>query len=254
VINGLLQRDMKGQPLIPVGLIPGGSGNSTMLDLGTWSVAEAARRIGRGDVMWSDIIALTTGNKTVCSVNLVAWGLLGDIGVLAELFRCLGTSRYDIVGVWGILKGGGVDCKITYEHNGESKVMEEKLITGNVNLTQHFGKGLRPFPNARLDDGLMDLFVMKGTATRGELLTIFTQLPTGAQYEKNIGKTMFQSKKVIVELGTHGVVNVDGEVMKHNGTLLMENVSQIVPIFCPHTYEPVDVPQAEAGRATGWKP
>lgn len=43
VINGLLQRDMKGEPLIPLGFIPGGSGNSIMLDLGTWSVAEVNR-------------------------------------------------------------------------------------------------------------------------------------------------------------------------------------------------------------------
>lgn len=99
VINGLLQRDMKGEPMIPVGFLPAGSGNSIMLDLGTWSMAEAARRIGRGDVMWTDVVSLTTMGKTVVSYNLIAWGLLGDVGVIAEFFRMLGTARYDIVGV-----------------------------------------------------------------------------------------------------------------------------------------------------------
>jgi diacylglycerol kinase family enzyme len=48
VANGLLQREgsASGEPAIPIGILPGGSGNSVMLDLGCWSLKEAARRIG----------------------------------------------------------------------------------------------------------------------------------------------------------------------------------------------------------------
>lgn len=60
---------------------------------------KAARRIGRGDVMHVDVLSLTTMDKTLVSFNMIAWGLLGDVGVLAEFFRMLGTARYDIVGV-----------------------------------------------------------------------------------------------------------------------------------------------------------
>lgn len=159
VVNGLLQRPKTpGVPLPPVGLLPGGSGNSVMLDLGTWSMAEAARRIGRGDVVHIDAVQCATAGLAACSINLVAWGLVGDVGVVAEKFRCLGPARYDIVAVWGVAKGGGWPCKLTYElESGQRVAVDEKLMTAFVNSTQHFGKGLRPTPNARLDDGLMDL-------------------------------------------------------------------------------------------------
>ena len=40
VVNGLLQRPEAERRGVPVGILPGGSGNSVMLDLGTWSMAE----------------------------------------------------------------------------------------------------------------------------------------------------------------------------------------------------------------------
>ena len=152
VVNGLLQRT-DGQSL-PVGLLPGGSGNSVSLDLGTWSVAEAARRVGRGDVCYIDANVVALGGEKVVSVNELSWGLVGNVGVEAEAFRCLGPSRYDVIAVWGVLKGGGWDCSIEYETaSGEKKVLKEKFLTAFVNSAQYFGKGLRAAPAARQDDG-----------------------------------------------------------------------------------------------------
>ena len=68
VVNGLGQRADGAR--VPVGLLPGGSGNSVSLDLGTWSVAEAARRVGRGDVVHVDANRVTVaGGRAVLSVN-----------------------------------------------------------------------------------------------------------------------------------------------------------------------------------------
>ena len=44
--NGYLARD--GQCDTPLGFLPGGSGNSIMCGFGTWDMAEAATRIGKG--------------------------------------------------------------------------------------------------------------------------------------------------------------------------------------------------------------
>ena len=60
--------------------------------------------------------------------------------------------------MWGVAKSGGWPCKLTYTlPSGAVEVVDEALMTAFVNSTQHFGKGMRPTPNARLDDGLMDL-------------------------------------------------------------------------------------------------
>ena len=124
---------------------------------------------------------------SIASMNVAAWGLVGDCGVIAEDYRCLGPGRYDAVAVWGVAKGGGWPCKLTYEtpcddeedeeppkqasdaenpptgrDGGAKKKMktvtvERNLMTAFMNSTQHFGKGLRATPDARLDDGLADL-------------------------------------------------------------------------------------------------
>ncbi len=110
---------------------------------------------GRGETMRVDAVKVTTGGQSVASVNMVAWGLVGDVGVIAESFRFLGPSRYDAVAVWGVAKGGGAPCKLTYtptEPNVEAQVVDRKLMTAFIMCSQHFGKGLRPTPDARLDD------------------------------------------------------------------------------------------------------
>ena len=260
VCNGLLQRppNADGTPaaLVPVGILPGGSGNSISLDLGTWSLAEAARRIGRGDSVAMDAVKVSTngGASRVASVNLVAWGLVGDVGVVAEGFRMLGPARYDAVAAWGVAKGGGWPCKIKFElADGTSKSVDEKLMTAFINSTQHFGKGLRPTPHARLDDGLMDLCYLEGSATRGEMLAILQQLPTGAHHARTKGIHMFQVRKCSMDVGGPGVVNIDGEVMQHDGKLDFSMLPRVLRVFCPGQYEPPSVKDAEAGKKKGWK-
>jgi len=48
------------------------------------------------------------------------------------------------------------------------------------------------------------------------------------------------------------VVNVDGEIMRHDGTLDFEVLPKALRVFCPHNYDPPSVAQAEKGRVSGW--
>lgn len=63
---------------------------------------------------------------------------------------------------------------------------------------------------------------------------------------------MFQSKKCRVNLGKNGVVNVDGEIVKHNGTIDLKNIPKVLPIFAPPTYDAPTVPQAARSKVEGW--
>jgi diacylglycerol kinase family enzyme len=264
VCNGLLQRppDPDLPCLPPVGILPGGSGNSLSLDLGTWSMAEAARRVGRGQSCAIDCAKVTIANNnsdgasssSVVSVNVVAWGLVGNVGVVAEGFRWMGPSRYDAAALWGVAKGGGWPCKLQFtDAHGDKHTVDQTLMTAFVNMTQHFGKGLRPAPNARLDDGLMDLCCLEGTATRGEMLAIFQQLPLGSSVDgRTRGIHFHQVKSLRMDLGEAGVVNVDGEIMRHSGVLDFAVLPKALRVFCPPTYDVPSVAQAEKGKASGW--
>merc|ERR1712232_148115 len=150
--------------------------------------------------------------------NAISFGLVGDVGVIAEDYRCLGPARYNAVATWGLLKGfkQAVVLDIV-DARGVRYCMKGDFLTCFINQTQHFGKGLRAAPKARLDDGLMDLVCVKaGAATRGEMLAVLQQMPKGAHAD-NPNMEFIQCKEVTLDFGCPGVFNVDGEVARHDG-------------------------------------
>ena len=181
-----------------------------------------------------------------------------QVGVVAEGFRCLGPSRYDAVAVWGVAKGGGWPCKLDFlekKPDGSTlqQTLDQNLMTAFVMCSQHFGKGLRPTPDARLDDGFMDLAYLDGAATRGEMLAIFNMLPTGAHKSGAVpGIQMKQVKTCTMDVGQPGVVNIDGECLRHDGKLEFEMLEKRLEIFCPATYEPLHPSDAEASKKADW--
>lgn len=232
VVNGMLSR-ADGE-VVPLGLLPGGSGNCVNRDLGSPGIQEAARRVGRGHVAMIDVNRVTTIDKSVCSVQVIGLGLVGDVGVIAEDFRCLGPSRYDAVGVFTVLKRTATVMSLDVElHNGERiKIENEHVVTVFINQSQHMGKALRAAPVACIDDGLMDLCLMK-KGTRVDMLKIFNWLPTGGHF--GFDKLQFEkARSVTIKLGAgKGVFNVDGEVLRHDGTISIECVQKCVPLLCP---------------------
>ena len=179
--DGMLRR-APGAVRPPIALIPGGTGNSVMCDLGTWDPAEAARRVIEGRTVRVDAARVRDGSGALdaYSVNVCAWGVVGDVGVIAERARCLGAARYDVCAIWTLLKKVFSTVKVEATLADGARVTREgPMLTGFANNTQFFGKGLRAAPHARLDDGLVDL-VLARAGSRAEMLAVFLQLATGA--------------------------------------------------------------------------
>lgn len=97
-VNGMLQRAPEHR--VPLGLIPGGSGNSVLTDLrikGHDQAGEeqAMENILAGKFAWIDANRVTLDDETqLFSVNELTWGLTGDVGADSEKARCLGPARY----------------------------------------------------------------------------------------------------------------------------------------------------------------
>lgn len=121
---------------------------------------------------------------------------------------CLGTARYDICALWGLLKDRSTDVKMYCDN----KLWGEGVSALFVNTTQHFGKGMRAAPNARLDDGKLDIGNVAGT--RGEILRMFSLIKTGQ------GASLMQAcqaSTIELQMPTQqGVFNVDGEPTIHH--------------------------------------
>lgn len=224
-VNGLLERP-DGQKCA-LGLVPGGSGNSVMTDFGLQNnVRQAVRNIAEGRIASIDAILVEFGPDSATNPRHRIWSI-NVVGYCADHCMAsvnidgwrpiLGTARYDVCALWGLLKGRlSKGTSISVED--ESQPWSTGVSALFANSTQHFGKSMRAAPDAVLDDGLMDIGNVKGS--RGEVLRMFALIQTGAQ------KPLMESTNVKrMELRTDKdevVFNVDGEVIcsLHNKIVL----------------------------------
>ncbi len=242
VISGLAPRPKEER--IPVSILPGGSGNSFMADLGCWVITEAIDWLLESNVVSVDAnhVKDEGGELDVYSINVVALGLIRDAATTAEDNRWLGSQRYNICGLWGLLKHHSENIRIEYVDNEDKKVIvEESMITAFVNHTQFFGKGLRAAPFAKMNDGLADLLFAFGT-DRGKLLAIFQQLPIGAHYN-NPNITMKQIKSCQFSLPNElNCVTIDGETFGCTGAVTVTCVPDVFELFCVQDTRPLSNP------------
>ena len=114
--------------------------------------------------------------------------------------------------------------------DGKVYRVEDSMTTVYVNTTQHFGKGKRCAPEAQSNDGLMDVYALKATATRGDLMASLLQLPTASHVNSPV-ILHWRARKCTITLPTPGVFNVDGEIVKHDGQVVMTCRQQRQPVF-----------------------
>jgi len=235
LINGMYERSASERESLfggnfALGFIPAGSGNSLCHDLGSINPIEVARRIGRGEACWMDVNEVHHGvERPTLSMNTVAWGLVGDVGVVAEGWRCLGPSRYDLCALWGVAKAQAEHLQVK---SGHSVLVNATCTTAFVNHTQYFGQGLRAAPHARLDDGLMDVVVVQ-PMTRDDMLKLFQLLPDGNHVNDPSVVSRQLQQAVFKPRSRRGVLNIDGEIYPRNGPFTVTVLPKLMRIFVP---------------------
>jgi diacylglycerol kinase family enzyme len=101
VVSGLMER---GEPVsVPLGIIPGGTGNDVAKQLGIATAMEAAQRIVAGRTCPLDVMRVDAEGRTDYCVTIVGWAGVGDINARAERLRRLGPPRYAFAALWQIL-------------------------------------------------------------------------------------------------------------------------------------------------------
>ncbi|KAJ8761584.1 hypothetical protein K2173_004360 [Erythroxylum novogranatense] len=109
VVNGLLGReDWSTAIKIPIGMIPGGTGNgmvkSTLASVGEpCTAANAVLAIIRGHKCSLDVATITQGGTKFFSVLMLAWGLVADIDIESERYRWMGSARIEFYALQRII-------------------------------------------------------------------------------------------------------------------------------------------------------
>ena len=204
VINGMMQNKTNN---IPIGIIPSGSGNSLVHDLGEFNHCKIIDEIVKNIPKDIDILEVSDNKKKIYSINLIGWGMGTDIGILAEKMRWLGPMRYNIASLIKIFTYN--PRKATLIIDRKEKISKFSLLT--ICNTIHIGKGMKMAPKAKLNDGKMDIVFIENNFTRIQLLKLFPTIFNG-KHIKNIKVQYKQAEYLKLIPINNEVLNIDGEM------------------------------------------
>ena len=205
LINGMLKRDDNHK--IPIGLITGGTGNSFMYDVDCLDPIDAAKRIVQHKLRPLDIAKVNANGELFYSFNIIGWGLATDAGKLAEKLRWLGGVRYDVASIIEVLKGKDRIATLTLD----KEVIKENFIFIIGCNTIHTGKAMKMAPLAQLNDGKIDLIIVRKTS-RINLLKLFPKLFSGDHIKSPLVEYR-QVKNFSISLEETNDLTIDGEII-----------------------------------------
>jgi len=205
LINGMLKRDDNHK--IPIGLITGGTGNSFMYDVDCLDPIDAAKRIVQHKLRPLDIAKVNANGELFYSFNIIGWGLATDAGKLAEKLRWLGGVRYDVASIIEVLKGKDRIATLTLD----KEVIKENFIFIIGCNTIHTGKAMKMAPLAQLNDGKIDLIIVRKTS-RINLLKLFPKLFSGDHIKSPLVEYR-QVENFSISLEETNDLTIDGEII-----------------------------------------
>jgi YegS/Rv2252/BmrU family lipid kinase len=205
LVNGMLTRD--DHQRIPLGLITGGTGNSFMHDVNCLDPVVAAKRIVKNRLRKLDVAKVDAAGEIIYAFNIVGWGLPTDVNIAAEKFRWLGGQRYNVASVIEVIRNKMRLAKICID--GQTIAGDYGFILGCNTI--HTGNAMKMAPLAQIDDGLIDLIVVR-KAGRLKLLSLFTKLFKGG-HVGDPAVVYYQVKEFSIVPVENHILNIDGELI-----------------------------------------
>lgn len=209
VLNGLMRNPATRKP--PLGLIPNGTGNAFMKELGLrkrdWRRAIDIIAANRPRTI--DIGRVEAGGLSRYFINIVGMGFVAEIAQAAVPLKRLGAAAYTAA-VLRMLPSLRAQA-ITLELDGKTIVREGVFV--EVANSTYTGTNFLIAPKARLDDGLLDV-VLLNRISRLELLRLFRSVYDGSHL-RHPQVEYFQARSVSVTESRPGRLIPDGEVLGH---------------------------------------
>lgn len=216
VLNGLLQHHAP-DALPPLGIIPVGSGNSFALDLAIRSTDDGIRALLHGRTRPVDVCRFDQAGAALYFVNMAGVGFVTDVARTAHRLKCFGDASY-VLGVFYHLLNLRYS-RMVLEIDGRR--MAGAYCFVEICNSRYTGGRMRMAPEARIDDGLMDV-VAVGTIGRAALLAAFPRIYRGTHGD-HPAVSFFRARRVRVESEPAGRLLPDGEIF---GTTPAEIVIQ----------------------------
>ena len=202
-INGMMDRsDNKS---LPIGLVTAGTGNALMRDIDALDPMIALEKIVNGKKRKIDIFECKASNEKFYAFNIVGWGIPSDVNILAEKTRWLGGQRYNIASIIEVIRKK--QRMATLQFNNQ-EIQDDFGFIMACN-TIHTGKGMKIAPEAKIDDGIIDLLVVRNIS-RAKLLRLFTKIFDGSHVDSE-DVEYYRTKGLKIVTRDKSMLNVDGD-------------------------------------------
>lgn len=207
VINGYYQNPAEKKP--PIGLIPNGTGNAFMKELKLESTdwKRAIDIIIQNNRRAIDVGRFRYENGSHYFLNIVGMGFVTVIAQAAESLKWMGNASYSIATLLKLisLKSQKLEIEI------DGKRLERDGIFVEVANSCYTGTTFYIAPEAKLDDGLLDVIILN-KISRLKLLRLFTSIYDGTHI--NYPEVEYiKAKKIRVIEENPGKLIPDGEIL-----------------------------------------
>ena len=214
VVNGLFIQKQVAPVEVTLSVIPVGTGNDWVRMLGIpRTYADAVRSIKHERTILQDVGKITFQEARVSHTRYMAnvSGVGFDAMVNRRYNRLKEIGRTDkwLYVASAMLTLLGYRSKRVVAQVDGKDFFDGKLFSGTVGVGKYNGGGMMPLPSATLDDGLMDVALIKKMSLY-RFVTNFRRLYNGTIYSFRKVKAA-QGKSVTITSYPPGPIEIDGE-------------------------------------------
>lgn len=197
--QGALARGAGGPVL---GVLPAGTGNALALDLGVRGLRDLLAGLESGREQGIDVARLVLDGEPRYCVHVLGWEAAARIGRRANALRYFGPLRYLASTLVEIARSRPAQRVALHDE-------DQPALIGVASMTRTLGGGIRVAPEARLDDGVAQLVLMRDRG-RARLVCLLIRA-LGGWHLSSPGVLARQVTELELELPAGDTVNVDGE-------------------------------------------
>jgi sphingosine kinase len=233
-IAGLMSRpDRKNAIQLPLGVIPGGTGDGlakSLLEFAgeSYDALNAAFIIAKGRQQSFDLATVTQNGTKYCSFLSLSWGLISDVDIESEKLKFLGALRFDVYalilmsllrtyrGRFSYLLHPDFNQTKNNLSSTDWQVMEDDFIFLWAMNTPWAAHDMNVTPYASINDGAIDILVMRRGTSRWELLQALLRCGKGKHLDLPHMEYYKVSAFKLEPLTDKGILVVDGEPIEYS--------------------------------------
>nr|WP_255589911.1 diacylglycerol kinase family protein [Marinicella sp. NBU2979] len=214
VVNGMMAHPGHERP--PLGVIPVGTGNAFSRELGLqptdWQPGIDLIRQQRTQAI--DVGHAHMADQQYHFLNIIGMGFVVDAGRNTLKIKKLGQSAYTLATLWETakLKKHRVKLTLLDAHN-QTLELDDDVVFVEVANSRYTGTSFLIAPAAQIDDGLLDVIILK-KISRFKILRLFPTIYSGKHVNYREVET-HQVKRITIHTEQPMPLMPDGEFIGH---------------------------------------